>query len=822
MNKINTSSITQNHVYGRDVQTEFQLQTPCISNFIDYDFSPIGVCHNLYNNNNNNNSNHSLLQRVEHYDYHQNASKHGHQPQPLQSQQLHNDIHHDHYQYDTHLSNYSQNQYIPREDRLNSLINVNMTHTTTVTEETEEMRKIGVDNYFLSEFHSSTNQLPSSYSKSIPVNSGKQQQAFQDFHELLLDIYHIDNDTNNVRCDESLIVNNKEAGKAQNKGDSNNNNNANRSQYSTSASAVVASSLSTNNNTIHAQEDKSIQHNVTKEMHRINSLVRRHEELSSTTCMRENAALHKAMHNQVNTDCSISTRNYHSHETTTTMNEHNSNRIKHDQINRRANTKTQKSKSINSNSPKGKLELNFLLNQGNTVQDISKYGKVAETIITKGGIPKLFVIRGRVIDTRIQFHYFKSNKNEPPLINHHHHHHNDDIDDVDLDNGDCDANDVHVDADVDDNNKDDNLNSVKSRKFKLRFKPFTIFGGMCTPAIGYNDPMQIPNILLKQEQLCFIQAVQNENNVTYKLMNDGYLVMEIDFHNFCDIYHLVFPFLNSKCPSTWKKDVHITVTLIDENDKELSSAEFEVVSCASPIRDARRYQQRQLIAELELTEKHLHKTIAKNDNLLEWDRQTGQPVSQSISKFNISDISPNSSGFGSLYSPLASITSEEEHVNELQLYLSRSETSTPTHYLSNSVSTNSSNTTTITTTNKNNSSISDADNSKSDILSPSTSNDELIDLSNWNQMQTLKQKRLINNLTKPYSSERNRRNSLVKQSNEQQLTSSKMINSKYSMKRLIKEIDNGSSDEQEYVIKTKSRRIYRILSLLNRELSRHL
>ncbi|CAH8650196.1 unnamed protein product [Schistosoma mattheei] len=265
---------------------------------------------------------------------------------------------------------------------------------------------------------------------------------------------------------------------------------------------------------------------------------------------------------------------------------------------------------------------------------------------------------------------------------------------------------------------------MKNHKFKLRFKPFTIFGGICTPAIGYNDPMQIPNILSKQEQLCFIQAVQNDNNVTYKLMNDGYLVMDIDFNNFCDIYHLVFPFLNSKCPSTWKKDVHITVTLIDENDKELSSTEFEVVSCASPIRDARRYQQRQRIAELEFAEKNLHKTTVSADSLFEWDHQTSQ--------------SPNSSGFGSLYSPRPSITSEEDHFNELQLYLARNEASTPSQHISPSVTTDS---IAIGTTNNNNSSISDVDNQKSDILSPSTFNDELIDLSSWDRLEKLKQKR---------------------------------------------------------------------------------
>ncbi|VDP80383.1 unnamed protein product [Schistosoma mattheei] len=215
--------------------------------------------------------------------------------------------------------------------------------------------------------------------------------------------------------------------------------------------------------------------------------------------------------------------------------------------------------------------------------------------------------------------------------------------------------------------------------------------------------------------------------------------------------------------------------------KELSSTEFEVVSCASPIRDARRYQQRQRIAELEFAEKNLHKTTVSADSLFEWDHQTSQSVSQSTSKLSISDISPNSSGFGSLYSPRPSITSEEDHFNELQLYLARNEASTPSQHISPSVTTDS---IAIGTTNNNNSSISDVDNQKSDILSPSTFNDELIDLSSWDRLEKLKQKRLINNSTNSRTIERNPRN-LFKHSTEQM--SSKIISSKHAMKRQVKE-----------------------------------
>ncbi|CAH8682646.1 unnamed protein product [Schistosoma rodhaini] len=743
MNKPN-SSITSNHYYAIDLQTDFQLQTPCISNFLDYDLSPSEL-HNNNNNNNNNNllegggeqcqeiSKMSQQQHHQHHHHHQQQQQE-YQPNHTDHPQQYGNVHY----INSHLSNYPYNQYLQSGDCLiNSTINPNMNDMTMSI-----MKKIGIDNYFSSELQIPINQISSSHSKST-FNFGK-RQAFHDFKELLLDIYHDEN--------ESFINKDQD-------------NISNGSQYPRPSSIVS----STSNSITSINQNQSTLYNDSNDIHRIDPISKRHKELPTS---KENSDLYNGtesfINNQVNDE--------HIY-----LNGNNNNNL----------TKIQESKLINSKLPKSKLELKFLLNQDNTIHDISKYGKVAKTIITKNGLQKLFVIRGRVIDTRIQFHYLKFKNNT--LIS------------------------CHGDNDIGDNNEED-IDFMKNHKFKLRFKPFTIFGGICTPAIGYNDPMQIPNLLTKQEQLCFIQAVQNDtttnNNITYKLMNDGYLVMEIDFHHFCDIYHLVFPFLNSKCPSTWKKDVHITVTLIDEYDNELSSTEFEVVSCASPIRDARRYQQRQRIAEVEFTEKNLHKTTVNTDSLFEWDHQTSQSVSQSTSKLSISDISPSSSGFGSLYSPLPSITSEEDHFNELQLYLARNEASTPSHHITASVTTDS-----IGTINNNNSSISDGDNQKSDILSPSTSNDELIDLSNWDRLKKLKHKRLISNLTDSYTTERNPRN-LFKQSTQQM--SSKTMNSKYAMKRQVKEIDNGSCDGQEYVIKTKSRRIYRILSLLNRELSRHL
>lgn len=82
-----------------------------------------------------------------------------------------------------------------------------------------------------------------------------------------------------------------------------------------------------------------------------------------------------------------------------------------------------------------------------------------QTIITKTGIEKLFVIRGRVIDTRIQFHYYTLKNNiSTTIINYH--------------------------GDNDNYYNEEDIDLMKNHKFKLRFKPFTIFGGICTPAIG--------------------------------------------------------------------------------------------------------------------------------------------------------------------------------------------------------------------------------------------------------------------------------------------------------------------------------------------------
>uniref|UniRef100_A0A095ATW6 Uncharacterized protein n=1 Tax=Schistosoma haematobium TaxID=6185 RepID=A0A095ATW6_SCHHA len=490
MNKTN-SFMAQNHL-----QTEFELQTPCISNFLDYDLSPSEL-HNHHHHQNNNNLLEGGEQCQEINKQSRQQHHHPQQQQPPQYQSNHT-IHHQHQQqqqqyndihyFNSHLSNYQQNQHLHGNSCINSTFNTNINDVTMSI-----MKKIGNDQYFSSELQTPVNSTS---------NLGK-RQTFHDIKELLFDIYHGENNVSSMNKNKDNTI-------------------STVSHYSKSSS-FLSSTLNNNHNRI--DSNQSISYNHFNDIHRMNSLLKRYEELPSSI----------------------------------------------------------------ENSPES-------------------------TLLVKG-----------------------------------------------------------------------------------------VFG----------------------------------------------------------------------------------------SDKEISSTEFEVVSCASPIRDARRYQQRQRIAELEFAEKNLHKTTVSADSLFEWDHQTSQSVSQSTSKLSISDISPNSSGFGSLYSPLPSITSEEDHFNELQLYLARNEASTPSQHISPSVTTDS---IAIGTTNNNNSSISDVNNQKSDILSPSTSNDELIDLSSWDRLEKLKQKRLINNSTNSRTIERNPQN-LFKHSTEQM--SSKIISSKYAIKRQVKGNHSHSSEESQ-------------------------
>ncbi|XP_018655571.1 hypothetical protein Smp_136420 [Schistosoma mansoni] len=180
MNKPN-SSITQNHYYAIDLQTDFQLQTPCISNFLDYDLSPS----ELRNDNNNN-----LLEGG--------------------------------------------------------------------GEQCQEISKIPI------------NQISSFHSKPT-FNFGK-RQAFHDFKELLLDIYHDENGSF-INKDQDDI--------------------SNGSQYPRPSSIVS----STSNSITSINQNQSALYNYSNDIHRIDPTLRRHKELPTS---KENSALHNDTENFIN------------------------------------------------------------------------------------------------------------------------------------------------------------------------------------------------------------------------------------------------------------------------------------------------------------------------------------------------------------------------------------------------------------------------------------------------------------------------------------------------------------------------------------------
>ncbi|CAH8650181.1 unnamed protein product [Schistosoma mattheei] len=373
MNKTN-SFMAQNHL-----QTEFELQTPCISNFLDYDLSPSEL-HNHNHHHHHHQNNNNLLEGGEQCQEINKQSRQQHHPEQQQQQyQSNHTIHHQHQQqqqyndihyFNSHLSNYQQNQHLHGNSCMNSTIDTNINDVTMSI-----MKKIGNDQYFSPELQTPINSISSSHTK--PNSNLSKRQTIHDIKELLFDIYHGENDLSSIH--------------------KNNDNTISTVSHYSKSSSFLSSILNNNHNRIDLNQ--SISSNHFNDIHRMNSLLKRYEELPSSI---ENSVLqHNCQINNCRTNCPY--ENIHSECSTLQMNVqiNNNNNNNNNNVN-----KIQESKQINSRLSKGKLELKFLLNQDNTNQDISKYGKVAKTIITKTGIQKLFVIRGRVIDTRIQFHYY--------------------------------------------------------------------------------------------------------------------------------------------------------------------------------------------------------------------------------------------------------------------------------------------------------------------------------------------------------------------------------------------------------------------------------
>ncbi|KAF6767997.1 hypothetical protein AHF37_09371 [Paragonimus kellicotti] len=153
----------------------------------------------------------------------------------------------------------------------------------------------------------------------------------------------------------------------------------------------------------------------------------------------------------------------------------------------------------------------------------------------------------------------------------------------------------------------------------------------------------------------------------YQTDGNGYLFLETVLTGRCGIYQLVFPFHNSQCPTTCRKDVHVRISVIQPDGSELCSTNFQVVSCATPLRDFKRFCQRQLSASLDqssdcnLLVSPVEQTESESKSSTDCKSDTKWKAKRSTVDCEL-DISPVSSGFASLSSPmgLSGALSEEE------------------------------------------------------------------------------------------------------------------------------------------------------------------
>ncbi|KAF8571545.1 hypothetical protein P879_02469 [Paragonimus westermani] len=270
------------------------------------------------------------------------------------------------------------------------------------------------------------------------------------------------------------------------------------------------------------------------------------------------------------------------------------------------------------------LQVTFLPAEANSEEKETKFGKVAKIAKLCDGTSKLFVERGRLVETCVTLTGFS------PLT-------------------------------------DENA-SLKDNGYKLRFIPYTSFGGVCKPAIGYHNQIQKAHYV-PTEQLCFVQLFEARLDTWHQYQTDGngYLFLETVLTSRCGIYQLVFPFHNSQCPTTCRKDVHIRISVVQPNGSELCSTNFQVVSCATPLRDFKRFCQRQQSASLDQSSDcNLFISPVEQTE----SESKGSTACKSDAKWNAKrftvdcelDISPVSSGFASLSSPmgLSGALSEEE------------------------------------------------------------------------------------------------------------------------------------------------------------------
>ncbi|KAF5402813.1 hypothetical protein PHET_03818 [Paragonimus heterotremus] len=270
------------------------------------------------------------------------------------------------------------------------------------------------------------------------------------------------------------------------------------------------------------------------------------------------------------------------------------------------------------------LQVTFLPAEANAEEKEAKFGKMAKIAKLCDGTSKLFVERGRLVETCVTLTDFS------PLA-------------------------------------DENA-SLKDNGYKLRFIPYTSFGGVCKPAIGYHNQIQKAHYV-PTEQLCFVQLFEARLDTWHQYQTDGngYLFLETVLTSRCGIYQLVFPFHNSQCPTTCRKDVHIRISVIQPDGNELCSTNFQVVSCATPLRDYKRFCQRQHSASLDqssdcnLFVSPVEQTESESRGSIDCKSDAKWKAKRSTVDCEL-DISPVSSGFASLSSPmgLSGALSEED------------------------------------------------------------------------------------------------------------------------------------------------------------------
>lgn len=262
------------------------------------------------------------------------------------------------------------------------------------------------------------------------------------------------------------------------------------------------------------------------------------------------------------------------------------------------------------------IQLVFLPAQKDVAEGTTKYGKVAEVIQTRDGMFKLFVERGRLIETRISV---------TPSID---------------------------------------MDQPGDHPLKIRFQPYSSLGGVRRPVVGHENAVQ-PGHFSQIRQLCFIQLPDSSDH-HYRTDENGYLCLETVLRGDCTIHQLVFPFLNSQCPTARRTEVYVRVAVIQSDGSELCETTFQVVSCASPYRDANRFRSRHYNNDSSTSDTH---TGASDMDTVERGNWATELRAHNVTRPDL-DISPSSSGFVSWCSPGTTGIQEDDSMPTIDAILS--------------------------------------------------------------------------------------------------------------------------------------------------------